>query len=317
MEFRDYYKVMGVARDASQEDIKRAYRRLARKYHPDVSKEADAEARFKEVGEAYEVLSDPEKRAAYDALGQDWRAGQQGFRPPPDWASQFHARSGSRPDADSFAGGGQFSDFFEALFGQHGHRTGGRGFRAPGEDMRVAVPLSLQEAFTGVTREFNLATPEIDDSGQIRQRTRTLRVRIPAGVTDGQRIRLPGQGSRGHGGGPPGDLYAVVQVAPHPHFRPDGRDIYLDLPVTPWEAALGASVTVPTLGGPVDLKIPRGSDAGQRLRLKGRGLPGSPAGDQFVILQITAPAADTPEAEALYQRMAETFRGNPRKHLGV
>ncbi len=317
MEFKDYYEVIGVARDASQEDIKRAYRRLARKYHPDVSKEPDAEAQFKEVGEAYEVLSDPEKRAAYDALGKDWKAGQQGFQPPPDWESQFHARSGHGPGAHGFSGGGQFSDFFETLFGQDGFQRGGRGFRVSGEDMRVTVPLSLQEAYAGVTRELSLATPEVDDSGRIRQRTRTLRVRIPAGVTDGQRIRLPGQGSRGHGGGPPGDLYAVVQLVPHPHFRPDGRDIFLEVPVTPWEAALGATVQVPTLGGAVDLKIPRGSAAGQRLRLKGRGLPGSPPGDQFVVLQIVAPAADSPEAETLYRRMADVFGGNPRGHLGV
>jgi curved DNA-binding protein len=310
MEYKDYYKVMGVARDASQDDIKRAYRRLARKYHPDVSKESDAEARFKEVGEAYEVLSDPEKRAAYDTLGPDWQAGQQ-FRPPPDWQQHFH-RGGGR-ETHGFAGTADFSDFFESLFGGGGFHRARGGFRAAGEDLRVNVPLSLEEAFRGTTRELSLRQPDSDGGA----RSRTLRVKIPAGVTDGQRIRLPGQGGAGIGGGPAGDLYAIVQIEPHPHFRFEGRDIYVDLPVAPWEAALGATVKVPTLGGTVDLKIPRGSGAGQRLRLKGRGLPGQPPGDQFVTLQVIAPPADSEELESLYRRMAELSKANPRARLGV
>ena len=314
MEYKDYYKIMGVARDASQDEIKRAYRRLARKYHPDVSKEANAEERFKEVGEAYEVLSDPEKRAAYDSLGSDWKAGQQ-FRPPPDWEEHFHF-GGAGPTG----GARSFSDFFETLFGQAGFGRGGTRsytFSTRGEDYQTTVTLSLDEAYRGVTKALTVQIPEIDPSGRIVQRARTLNVRIPPGVTDGRRIRLPAQGGAGAGGGERGDLYAIVRLAPHPFFKPDGRDILLDLPVLPWEAALGATVQVPTLGGTVELKIPKGSQGGRRLRLRGRGLPGSPPGDQIVTLQVTAPPADTPEVEGLYRRLAAAVRTNPRAHLGV
>jgi curved DNA-binding protein len=314
MEYKDYYKIMGVARDASQDEIKRAYRRLARKYHPDVSKEANAEERFKEVGEAYEVLSDPEKRAAYDSLGSNWKAGEQ-FRPPPDWEQHFHFGGAGSGGARSF------SDFFETLFGQAGFGGGGRSrsftFSTRGEDYQTSITLSLEEAYRGTTKTLTVEIPEIDPSGRIVQRSRTLNVRIPPGVTDGRRIRLPAQGGAGAGGGERGDLYAIVRLAPHPFFRPEGRDIHLDLPVLPWEAALGATVQVPTLGGPVELKIPRGSDAGRRLRLRGRGLPGKPPGDQIVTLKVVAPSAETPEIESLYQRLAEAVRANPRAHLGV
>ncbi|MBN1237096.1 MAG: DnaJ domain-containing protein [Gammaproteobacteria bacterium] len=323
MEYKDYYKIMGVARDASQDDIKRAYRRLARKYHPDVSKESDAEERFKEVGEAYEVLSDPEKRTAYDSLGRDWKAGQQ-FRPPPGWEGG-HDFGGAR--AGRTAGARDFSDFFESLFGGGGFGGGGFGggfrtsrgasFASRGEDYQTTITLSLDEAFRGVTKALTLDMEEMDDSGRVQRRRRTLNVRVPAGVTDGQRIRLPAQGGAGFGGGERGDLYAVVRLAPHDFFRPDGRDIHLDVPVTPWEAALGATVTVPTLAGAVDLKVPKGSQSGQKLRLKGRGLPGAPPGDQFVTLQIVAPAATTPEAEALYRQMADAMPMNPRERFGA
>jgi len=313
MEYKDYYKIMGVSRDASQDEIKRAYRRLARKYHPDVSKEPDAEERFKEVGEAYEVLSDPEKRAAYDSLGSDWKAGQE-FRPPPDWEEHFHF-GGTGP-----AGARTFSDFFESLFGQAGFGTGrGRSFTfsTRGEDYQTTITLTLEEAYHGTTKTLTVTIPEVDPSGRIVQRTRTLNVRIPPGVTDGRRIRLPAQGGAGVPGGERGDLYAIVRLAPHPFFRPEGRDIHLDLPVLPWEAALGATVPVPTLGGTVEVKIPKGSQAGRKLRLRGRGLPGSPPGDQIVTLQVVAPAAETPEIESLYRRLAEAVRTNPRAHLGV
>src|SRR5690606_34189946 len=268
MEYKDYYKIMGVERSASQDEIKRAYRRLARKYHPDVSKEPDAEERFKELGEAYEVLSDPEKRAAYDSLGQDWRAGEQ-FRPPPDWEEHFHFGGGTRTGA----GPGDFSDFFESLFGRAGFgpgRTRSYTFSTRGEDYQTTITLSLDEAYHGVTKALTLSVPEVDASGRIVERTRTINVRIPPGVTDGRRIRLPGQGAEGPGGR--GDLYVIVRLAPHPFFRPSGKDIHLDLPVMPWEAALGATITVPTLGGPVDLKIPKRSQSGRKLRLRGRGL---------------------------------------------
>ncbi|MCY4469771.1 MAG: DnaJ domain-containing protein [Thiotrichales bacterium] len=292
MQFRDYYETLGVARGASQDDVKRAYRRLARKYHPDVSKEADAEARFKEVGEAYEVLKDPEKRAAYDRFGKDWKHGQE-FRPPPGWERQFDFGGGG------FSGASGFSDFFESLFGQGGF-AGARGpMRARGGDQSARIEIPLEDAFRGATRNITL-------------RGRTLSVRIPRGVTEGQRIRLSGQGGSGGRGAPDGDLYLTVTHKAHPLFRTEGRDVHLKLPVAPWEAALGATVAVPTLGGKVDLRVPRGSRTGQTLRLKGRGLPGRPDGDQYVALEIVAPPADTPESESLYREMAKSMRFNPR-----
>ncbi|MDE0457227.1 MAG: DnaJ domain-containing protein [Chromatiales bacterium] len=292
MRFRDYYETLGVARGASQDDIKRAYRRLARKYHPDVSKESDAEARFKEVGEAYEVLKDPEKRAAYDRFGKDWKHGQE-FRPPPGWERRFDFGGGG------FSGDSGFSDFFESLFGRGGF-AGARGpMRARGGDQSATIEIPLEDAYRGATRNITVGG-------------RTLSVRIPKGVTEGQRIRLGGQGGAGAGGGLAGDLYLTVAHAAHPLFRAEGRDVYLKLPVAPWEAALGATVAVPTLGGKVDLKIPPGSRAGRSLRLKGRGLPGRPNGDQYVTLEVVAPPADSPEAESLYRKMAETMPFDPR-----
>lgn len=270
MEFKDYYEVIGVEHDASSVDIKRAYRRLARKYHPDVSKETDAEARFKELGEAYEVLKDPEKRAAYDRLGSSWKEGQD-FRPPPDW--DFHSEA--RPDAE------HFSDFFESLFG--GVRgTESAAFRGRGFDQSAQVSITLEEAFAGTNRSLALTHVEPDAGGRPARKTRQLNVKIPAGVTNGQQIRLTGQGTVGIGGGPPGDLFLQVQLLPHRLFRLEGKHVQLELPITPWEAALGETVRVPTLSGEVDLRIPKGSQAGQQLRLKGKGLPGNPAGDQLV-----------------------------------
>jgi curved DNA-binding protein len=306
MQFRDYYEVMGVARDASADDIKRAYRRLARKYHPDVSKETDAEARFKELGEAYEVLKDPEKRAAYDQLGSNYREGQE-FRPPPDW--DFEAASG--PDAAAF------SDFFESLFGgaRRGRGDHHASFRARGSDRQAQIALSLEEASNGATRTLSLEQIEHDATGRPSRKTRQLNVRIPAGVTEGQQIRLSGQGDPGIGGGPAGDLFLRIQLLPHRLFTVQGRDIHLDLPVTPWEAALGATVRVPTLAGKVDVQIPKGSQTGRQLRLKGKGLPGKPPGDQHVFVKMMTPAAETPAHEALYRQMAETMPMNPRKTL--
>jgi curved DNA-binding protein len=306
LQFRDYYEVMGVARDATADDIKRAYRKLARKYHPDVSKESDAEARFKELGEAYEVLKDPEKRAAYDQLGGRWQEGQE-FRPPPDWDFQ------SENHADAAA----FSDFFESLFGgaRRPHGTRQSSFRARGGDREARIAIPLEDAFSGATRMLSLEQIEHDETGRPQRRTRQLNVRIPAGVTEGQQIRLGGQGDPGIGGGPAGDLFLSVQLLPHRWFRTQGKDINLDLPVTPWEAALGETVRVPTLAGKVDLKIPKGSQSGAQLRLKGRGLPGNPPGDQHVIVRIVTPPADTSEHEALYRRLAESLPMNPRKAM--
>ncbi len=308
MEFKDYYQILGVSRTASQDEIKRAYRRLARKYHPDVSKEPDAEARFKEVGEAYEVLKDPEKRRAYDSFGSDWKAGQD-FRPPPDWSAEFDFAGGGYTDA------GDFSEFFEALFGRRRAGQRGRGFRMAGEDQLMRIEIDLEDAYRGATRTLTFTAPS-STPGAPPQR-RTLNVRIPPGITAGQRIRLAGQGGPGIGGGPAGDLYLEVAFRPHPFFHLEQRDVFLDLPITPWEAALGATVTVPTLGGTVELRIPQGSQTGRKLRLRGRGLPGDPPGDQYVVLRIVTPKADTPQAKALYERMAAEMPMNPRAALGV
>ncbi len=318
MEFKDYYKTLGVERDAKPEEIKRAYRRLARKFHPDVSEEANAEDRFKEVQEAYEVLKDPEKRTAYDRFGANWKAGQD-FRPPPDWQPDVEFAGGGYTDA------GDFSDFFESLFGAAGQRRSRRApghghahghVRMKGEDLHTKVMIPLEDAYHGTTRSLSLQVPEVDANGHVTTRTRTLNVKIPKGVREGQRIRLAGQGGPGIGGAPAGDLYLEVLFEPNHTFRTDGRDVYVDLPVTPWEAALGRSVPVPTLGGTVDLKIPPGSQSGTKLRLKGRGLPGKPPGDQYVVLEVVAPKADTPEARALYERMEREMAFDPRAKLG-
>ena len=301
MEYKDYYQTMGVARDASAEDIKRAYRRLARKYHPDVSKEKDAEARFKEIGEAYEVLRDPEKRAAYDALGT--RRPGEDFRPPPDWEFDH----GARVDSDAH------SDFFEQLFGGLGGRRAS--FRSRGFDTAGQVEVTLEEAFRGTERRLTLQRVAVDERGQPQPASQQLNVRIPAGVVDGQQVRVPAQGQPGVGGGPAGDLFLQVRLKPHRWFRAEGRDIWLDLPVTPWEAALGETVRVPTLGGRVDLKIPKGSQTDRQLRLRGRGLPGNPPGDQFVVLKVTAPAPTDAAGEALYRQLAAAVPANPRQTM--
>src|SRR5277367_5749424 len=250
MEFKDYYKVMGVARDATDAQIKQAYRKLARKYHPDVSKEKDAEARFKEVGEAYEVLKSPEKRAAYDQLGKDYRPGQD-FRPPPNWDSGFEFSGAG-------AGDESYSDFFDSLFGAQaraGRGRGGNTHPGRGEDHHAKVLLDLQASLNGGTRSFTLRMPEIDAEGRLVSKERTLNVQVPKGILAGQQIRLAGQGARASGGSPPGDLYIEVDFAPHALYRVEGRDISMELPVAPWEAALGATVTTPTPNGTVDLKI--------------------------------------------------------------
>jgi curved DNA-binding protein len=323
MEYKDYYKVMGVERDATQDEIKRAYRRLARKYHPDVSKEPDAEARFKEVGEAYEVLKDPEKRAAYDQLGTDWKAGQE-FKAPPGWDAGFEFSFGGF-DGDA----GAYSDFFESLFGQFraDRQAGYRrpdvrgGLHARGRDHHARVLIDLEDAMHGGTRAIKLQVPEVDARGHVTTRERTLNVRIPKGVKQGQHIRLAGQGSPGIGDGEPGDLYLEIGFNPHSLYRVVGRDVYLDLPVTPWEAALGAAIKVPTPAGTVDMKIQPGSASGSKLRLKGRGLPagsaGSKPGDLYVILQITLPPAATDKAKEIYRNMQQELEFNPRARLGV
>jgi curved DNA-binding protein len=319
MEYKDYYKILGVERGATQDDIKRAYRKLARTYHPDVNKEAGAEAKFKDAGEAYEVLKDPEKRAAYDELGANWQQGQQ-FRPPPNWDAGFEFSGGGYTDADS----ADFSDFFEGLFGRtRGGGGGGRGFsgrrefHAQGQDHHAKIVIPLQDAYTGGKRDITLRVPEADDSGHVIVKDRTLSVNIPKGVREGQHIRLAGQGSPGIGKGQPGDLYLEIAFAPDPRFRVEGRDVYLDLPIAPWEAALGASVKAPTPDGAVMLKIPPGSTKGRTMRLKGKGIPGNPPGDMHAVLKIELPPADSDKAKEFYQQMERELPFNPRAGLGV
>jgi curved DNA-binding protein len=313
MEFKDYYTIMGVKRDATQDEIKRAYRKLARKFHPDVSKEPDAEARFKEIGEAYEVLKDPEKRAAYDQLGSNWKAGQD-FRPPPDWKQGFEFHGGGFTDADT----SQFSDFFESLFGHGFARSAGRPrFDIRGEDTYAKVLIDLEDAYHGATRTLTLHHTELGSDGWPQVKERALKVRIPKGVRQGQHIRLAGQGGPGIGKGEPGDLYLQVEFRPHPLYRVEGRDVFLNLPVAPWEAALGAKVKIPTPTGTVDLKIPPGSSDGRKLRLKGLGIPGKPPGDLYAVIQIALPPANTAAAKAAYRDMAQALKFNPRTRLGV
>ncbi len=320
MEYRDYYRILGVQRTANAEEVKTAYRRLARKYHPDVSKEPNAEERFKEVQEAYEVLKDPEKRAAYDQLGSEWKSGQQ-FRPPPDWGSGFefgggrtrqraHAHAGD--EAQAYAEEG-FSDFFSSLFG--GASPFRSATRGGGRDHHARIDIALEQAFHGTTSTLELKRPELKSDGTLEVRTHTVRVTIPSGLTEGQLIRLAGQGEPAADGGRAGDLYLEAHILPHRLYQVDGRDITLTLPVAPWEAALGASVTVPTLGGPVDMQIPAGAQSGQKLRLRGRGLPGKPPGDQYVQLKVVLPPATTAEAKAVYGEMRAKLDFNPRADL--
>lgn len=302
MSYKDYYQVMGLNRDADPKEVKMAYRRLARKYHPDISKEANAEEKFKELGEAYEVLKDPEKRKIYDQYGKDWEARPQG------------AHSSAQQETWNWSGGssgeGQeyhFSeDFFESLFGKRPQREQ----HFAGHDYQSELHINLEEAFNGAVKELHLPLPH-------QKRGQTLRVQIPAGVKSGQQIRLAGQGAPSPTGGARGDLFLTVHVDKHPIFDVKENDIYVTLPVTPWEAALGSTIVVPTLAGKVDLKIPPGSQGGQTLRLKQRGFPGKNPGDQYVILKIIIPQPISDEAKELYQKMAETMPFNPRDKMRV
>jgi curved DNA-binding protein len=308
MKYKDYYSILGVGRDADEASIKTAYRKLARKYHPDVSKEKDAEAKFKDVSEAYNTLKDPEKRRAYDQLGSH-QAGQE-FEPPPQWNQQFGEGGFSFDDLD-------LADLFASL-----NRGGGRARRArdtamPGQDFEVPVEITLQNSMSGVELNLDLALPEYDDQGFARRVPHPVTVRIPKGATDGQRLRVPGKGGRGVNGGRDGDLYLTIALRAHPLFRVSGHDIYLDLPVAPWEAVLGTSVALPTPGGTVRLTIPPGTHAGQQLRLARRGLPKprSGEGDLYAVVQIVAPDKVSDRERTLWKELSEASAFNPRRQF--
>jgi len=310
MKYKDYYEILGVARDATPDVIKKAYRKLAQKYHPDVSKDPQGEEKFKEIAEAYETLRDTEKRAAYDQLGQQ-RPGQD-FTPPPGWERQF---------GDSFGGGAtsfediDLADLFAGLAG--GARRGQRmrpDMPFPGQDFEVNAQISLEDAYNGALVDLNLSVPEYDENGRLRRVQRDFKARIPKGATDGQRLRLPGQGGKGMNGGANGDLYLNIALTPHALYRVDGHDLYLDLPLTPAEAALGATVDVPTLGGTVSLRIPAGTSSGRKLRLSGRGLPrpSGAAGDLYAMAQVVVPPTLSERERALYTELANATTFNPR-----
>jgi curved DNA-binding protein len=310
MKFKDYYETFGLPRSATQDEIKRAYRKLARKYHPDVSKDPDAEARFKELGEAYAVLKDPEKRAAYDQMGSQWKSGQD-FQPPPGWDAGFEFTG-----RDFGAGDGMdYSDFFEALFGRQTRGAQRPGMHARGQDHHAKVLIDLEDAYRGAQRSVSLRVPALDAQGHVAMRERRLDVSIPKGIHAGQHLRLAGQGEPGLGEAPAGDLFLEIGFHPHPKFRVDGRNVYSDLPLAPWEAALGCSLTVPTPEGSVQLSVPAASVAGRQLRLKGKGIPGNPPGDLYAVLAIVLPPADSESEKEAYRAMAKAFDFNARPHV--
>ena len=305
VEFKDYYQVLGVARDAGADDVKKAYRRLARKYHPDVSKEPDAAARMAEVNEAHAVLGDADRRAAYDALGRGHRSGET-FTPPPDWDAGFEFTGRGFDEADL----GDFSDFFAQLFGARAARAahgGGHGaaFEAAGQAHHAKIVLDLEDAMRGATRQISLRAPKLDASGRVELVERTLEVRIPAGVRPGQMIRLAGQGGGGQGGAPAGDLFLEVQLRPHPRFTLEGANLVAELPVAPWEAALGAVVPVAMPdGSTLQVRVPAGAQSGRTLSVRGRGLAGRHPGDLELVVRVILPSAQDPRARQHYETMA-------------
>ncbi|WP_090263341.1 curved DNA-binding protein [Pseudomonas panipatensis] len=313
MDFKDYYAILGVAPDADEKAIKTAYRKLARKYHPDVSKEADAEAHFKEVAEAYEVLKSPDKRAEYDNLRQ-YGHGER-FEAPPGWQP-----SGGFEHAEHGFQGHDFSDFFESIFGAQGGPQAHRRHERRGQDIELEVPLFLEETLSSEPRPISFKLPGFDEHGRRQEVHKSLKVRIPVGVTDGERIRLKGQGAAGIGGGPSGDLYLIIRLVPHPLFDVDGRNLLVTVPLAPWEAALGAKIEVPTLAGRIALSVPAGSQTGQRLRIRGKGLAGKgdePAGDLYAVLKVVMPKGAAAEAtRKLWEDLATQAAFDPRAEWG-
>jgi curved DNA-binding protein len=324
VKFRDYYEILGVPRTGTQEEIQRSYRKLARKYHPDVSKAKDAEDKFKEINEAYEVLKDPEKRQKYDQLGPNWKAGQE-FRPPPGWDVHFDFGPGGGGQSEfQWGGTGGFSDFFEALFGGQRFRearrtSGGRPGQGPvwaqaGSDQEAILKISLEKAFQGATESITLQMQSVTPEGQISVQEKNYEVKIPAGMLSGQKIRLAGQGGQGSGGGPRGDLYLKVEIDPHPVYRVNGRDLTVDLPVAPWEAVLGAEVRLMTLAGEVTLKVPPGTQSGRKLRLRGKGMPNPKGGtgDLYALVSIVVPKEPSEQERELFEKLQQVSSFRPR-----
>lgn len=312
MEYKDYYKVLGVDKTADAAAIKKAYRKLVRQYHPDVSKEKNADSMTKELNEAYGVLGDAEKRAAYDELGTGRRPGQD-FQPPPDWGSQYDFGSGG-----GGGGGADPNDFFADLFAHVGRGAGGRGAGgrpSRGEDIHATIEIDLTDSYTGVTRNITLRIPQRDAQGRTVTQDKTLSVNIPKGATPGQQLRLKGQGHPGSAG--PGDLYLEIQVQGDRRYRLEGVDVYETVPVTPWEMALGGSIAVPTPSGNVEVNVPAGSQTGRKLRLKGRGIPAATPGDLYLILEVVLPPATSDKAKAAYEQMARDLAFNPRDAKGA
>lgn len=324
VKFRDYYEILGVPRTATQEEIQRAYRKLARKLHPDVNKAADAEDKFKELGEAYEVLKDPEKRQKYDQLGAHWKDGQD-FRPPPGWETHFDfgRDAGAGQAGFEWSGAGGFSDFFETLFGgaggfQQARRGGSRQgpvWRQDGVDQEATVRISLEDAFHGSTKPITLQMQSLTPDGRVSVQEKSYEVKIPAGILSGQKIRLGGQGGEGSGGGRRGDLYLRVEIEPHPTYRLEGKDIYMDLPITPWEAVLGTEVQLSTLSGPLTLKVPPSTQNGKKLRFRGKGMPSSKgnAGNLYAVVTIVVPTKPSQREQELFEELSKTSEFNPRR----
>ncbi|MBT8577688.1 J domain-containing protein [Polynucleobacter paneuropaeus] len=323
MKFRDYYETLGVARGATEAEIKTAYRKLARKYHPDVNKEKDAEDRFKEIGEAYSVLKDTEKRAAYDQMGSNWKQGQD-FSPPPNWNTGFEFADDPNASFGGYGGSydGDQSEFFESLFGRGRHRQGGRssnarqGMHFKGQDHHAKILIDLADAYNGAKRTISLHMPTQDPEGHVMTQERKLDVNIPKGIKAGQNLRLSGQGGPGMGDGGAGDLYLEIDFHPSPLYKVDGKDVYLDLPMAPWEAALGTSVNIPTpAGSTLELTIPPNTKSGRKMRLKGKGIPSKEPGDFYVVPNIVLPEAQSAAQKAAYQELEKAFDFKPRSHL--
>ncbi|MBT8520753.1 DnaJ domain-containing protein [Polynucleobacter paneuropaeus] len=323
MKFRDYYETLGVARGATEAEIKTAYRKLARKYHPDVNKEKDAEDRFKEIGEAYSVLKDTEKRAAYDQMGSNWKQGQD-FSPPPNWNAGFEFADNPNAGFGGYGGSydGDQSEFFESLFGRGRHRQGGRssnarqGMHFKGQDHHAKILIDLADAYNGAKRTISLHMPTQDPEGHVMTQERKLDVNIPKGIKAGQNLRLSGQGGPGMGDGGAGDLYLEIDFHPSPLYKVDGKDVYLDLPMAPWEAALGTSLNIPTpAGSTLELTIPPNTKSGRKMRLKGKGIPSKEPGDFYVVPNIVLPEAQSAAQKAAYQELEKAFDFKPRSHL--